>query len=1012
MRNLFILILLSCTSYLTAQTVITGTVVDKYGPLPGASVVAKSSNLGTITDFNGEFTLKVNNEDTIIVSFLGFLTQEIITTGKTTFEIMLQEDVNQLDELVVIGYGSVRKKDVTGSISSIDSERMLATVVSSVDQGIQGKAPGVVVNFGSGQPGSKSTVRIRGISSITGTLEPLYVVDGVPLITPTNVGAVSGPSMNALESINPRDVESVEVLKDASATAIYGTRGANGVILITTKRGSDGKPTVNIDYSGSMQFLRKEIPMLNAMQLAQLGNEAADNAGVDRRTIYASPINLGTGTNWQQEIFRNAPMHNVQLSLRGGNEKTKYSLSGNYFTQDGIIISSNYQKANFRINLDQEVSDQVKIGTSINLNRNVLNGVVTDAESGIPSSITSWALEFNPGLPVFDENGEYTYSNNTSNPPVGNPVSDAYETDQTSISSRILGNIFLRWNIIEGLNFKTSIAGDSYFNTEKSFIPNNVYRGQEKGQAAIADSNGYSWIWENTLTYNKNFGDHSLNTVIGQSMQVMRNEFLLVAASDFDDNRLGFDAIQAGAEKTLMANGVSRRQLQSYLGRVNYGYNNKYLLTLSARIDGSSVFGDGNKYGVFPSLAAAWKIHEENFLSESETISEMKIRLGIGRVGNEGIPPYSSLGLLETTEAYFGENEIGKGSGPHSSKNTNLKWETTDQIDLGFDVNFLDRYTFTTDIYVKKTSDLLLNAPVPYTSGYKDALQNIGKLENKGVEFSINANILNKTVVWDVNFNMAFNRNKITKLAKQDGITAEPLLGVNGWTVVEEGQPIGNFYGFQTDGIIQLGENIAEIPYFVDYSPQPGDRKYVDTSNDGILNEDDKVLLGNANPDFSFGFGTSLSYKNWDLSMFLQGVYGNEVANFNKFSLESFDGLKNNSAVALERWTPTNPTNKYPRANADPRRSNTFSDTHVEDGSYMKLRDITLAYNFNNSKFKNSALSNAKIFASGKNLFVLTNYTGYDPEVNRFGEDPLRFGVDYGSYPTTKIFTIGFNVTF
>ncbi len=1015
MKNVFIFILFcAITSVSIAQNKsITGVVSDKNGTLPGASIVSLKAKTGATSGMDGEFTLKVASNDILQVTYLGYLTQEIAVGNQSHFEITLIEDVNQLDELVVIGYGSIRKKDVTGSISSIDSEKMMETVVSSVDQGIQGKAAGVVVSFGSGQPGSKSSIRIRGISSITGTLEPLYVIDGVPVISPSNIGAVTGPDTNPLESLNPSDVESIEVLKDASATAIYGTRGANGVILITTKRGTMGKATVSLDYSGSLQFLRNKIDMLNAQQLAELGNEAADNAGVDRRSIYASPINLGVGTDWQDEIFRIAPMHNFQIAVRGGNENTKYSVSGNYFTQDGIIISSKFNKANFRINLDQRISDKVKFGTSINLNRNVIEGVITDSESGISSSITSWALEFNPGLPVYDENGKYTYSNNTSNPPVGNPVEDAHRTEQLKSSTRILGNIFLEWNIIEGLSFRSSIAADSYFNEEKSFVPNDVYRGQEKGQAAIANSNGFTWLFENTLNFNRKFGEHSLNAVIGHSMQAFENEFLFVATSDFDDNRLGYNAIQVGSEKTLLFNGVSKRQLLSFLGRVNYGFQNKYLLTVSARVDGSSVFGDGNKYGVFPSLAAAWRLDQENFMESVESVSEMKLRVGIGRVGNEGIPPYSSLGLLETTEAYFGENEIAKGSGHQTSANSGLKWETTDQLNIGLDFGFLDNsISFTTDIYFKLTSDLLLRAPVPYTSGYKDAYVNIGNLENKGIEFSINSVNIDKEFKWSTNFNIAFNRNKITKLAREEGIPAEPMLGVNDWTIVEEGQPIGNFYGYVTDGIMQLGENANSIPHFVDYTPKEGDRKYKDLDGNGVINEDDTTLLGNANPDFSFGFGNSFEYKNWSLSVFIQGVYGNEVANFNKFNLESFDGLRNNSTAALERWTPSNPTNLYPRANADPRRSNTFADIHVEDGSYAKVRDITLSYSIASKTLSKTALSNVKIFASGKNLFTFTNYSGYDPEVNRFGQDPLRFGVDYGSYPTTKIFTIGANLTF
>ncbi|MEP4091452.1 TonB-dependent receptor [Reichenbachiella sp.] len=999
---------------LIAQSInIRGTVTNGSYGLPGASIIIKGTTKGTITDVDGNFELSAPEFAILSVSFIGYKTKEVLMTNDVDYQIELEVDAQQLEELIVVGYGSVKRRDVTGSISSIKPQEMMNTVVSSIDQGIQGKAPGVVVTFGSGQPGSGSTIRIRGTSSILGTLEPLYVIDGVPISNPQNVGAVSGPVLNPLETINPSDIESIEILKDASATAIYGTRGANGVIMVTTKRGKEGSAIINLGYATSLQELQHKIPMLNAAQLAELGNEAADNAGVDRRNIYASPVNLGVGTDWQDEIFRVAPMHNVQAAVRGGTEHTNYSISTNFFTQDGIIIESSFTKANFRLNLDQEISERIKVGTSLNLNRSVLEGVVTDSESAIPSSVTSWALEFNPGLPVIDEDGNFTYKNNTNSPPVGNPVADAKSTDQQSKSTRVLGNVYLEWDILNHLKFKTFVSTDAYFNKEQSFVPNDVLRGQEKGQAGVATSNGLSWMLENTLNYKVIFGSHDLNVLIGHSLQSRNDEFLFAATSDFDDNRLGYDAIQAGKEKTFLVNGASSESLQSFLGRLNYGFKNKYLLTLSARIDGSSKFGSGNRYGVFPSLGAAWRIYEEDFLIGSKLISDMKIRFGIGRVGNEGIPPYQYLGLLETTEAYFGENEIAKGSGPSSPSNNTLKWETTDQIDIGVDIGlFNNRLTVVSDVYLKKTKDLLFISPLPYTTGYKSATVNIGNLENRGVEFSFSSVNVDRQFIWKTNFNIAFNENEITKTSDGGEVTADPLLGVNGWSNVEEGQPINNFYGYQSDGIIQSGDDLSKVPTFFDYVPGHGDRKYVDQDSNGILDENDIVRLGNANPDFSYGLGNTFSYKGWSLNIFLQGIFGNEVINFNRFSLESFDGTKNNSAAALERWTPSNPTNDYPRANADPRRSNTLSDVQVEDGSYLKVRDITLSYNFTTALLNKLKISSFKVYVSGKNLWVFSDYSGYDPEVNRFGQQPLRSGVDYGSYPTVKIFTLGANLTF
>ncbi len=1007
--------LLLFTGAVQAQTyTVSGTVSDEEEPLIGASIMLKGSTTGTVTGVDGSYTLQVPANSVISVSFIGYITQEFTITEDTQLDIVLSQDPMQLEEVVVIGYGSVPKSDLTGSVSSIKAEEFMNTAISSIDQGIQGKAAGVVVSMSSGQPGAPSSVRIRGTNSINGNNEPLYVIDGVFIVPETNVGAVTGPSLNPLESINPSDIESIEVLKDASATAIYGTRGANGVIIVTTKRGKAGKTDISVDYTGSIQELRHKIPMLNARELAVLGNEATDNAGAPRRTIYASPVNLGEGTDWQDQIFRKAAMHNFQLAARGGSEKTTYAMSANFFSQEGIIVNSNYQKGNFRLNLDQKLSEKVTLGTSLNINRGVLNGVVTDSEGAIPSSVTSWALIFNPGLPVFDANGDYTFENNTGQPAVGNPVADAMETQQVSTATRLLGNIFLNWRIDKHLTFRTSIGTDAAFTKEKSFIPNNIKRGQAtNGQASIADQQGFNWLLENTLNYQNTFGKHDIKAVVGHSMQQYVNEFLFTATSDFDDNRLGYNALQVGADKTLIFNGKSGWQLQSFLGRINYIYNEKYLFTASARVDGSSKFGKGNKYGVFPSFAAAWRIAEEDFLQNAGALSDLKIRAGFGIVGNEGIPPYSSLGLLETTEAYFGENEIAKGSGPASRQNDELKWETTEQFDIGLDVGFLEnRITLTTDVYFKKTRDLLLNAPVPYTSGFSSAFFNVGTMENHGVEFTISSVNTVRVVRWTTNFNMAFNRNEVIDLNSDEGIPAEPMLGITGWTVIRSGQPIGTFYGYETNGIIQLDEDPDNVPYFNDYSPTFGDRKYVDQNGDGVLNEEDIVELGNANPDFSFGMNNTIQYKDLTLSFFIQGVVGNEIVNFNKFGLESFDGNQNNSTAALDRWTPENPSNIYPRANVSP-RVNTLSDHQVEDGSYVRLKDVTLTYNLVRIlQSRNLPFTSFKVFFSGKNLVTITDYTGYDPEVNRFVNNPIAFGADFGSYPTAKIYSVGLNIGF
>ncbi len=997
-------------------TTIQGTVTSESDglPLPGANIQVKNTSIGTVTDINGKFKLDAPLNSSLIISFIGYNQKEIKLGKETNYNIVLTESALEMDEVIVVGYGTQKKSDLTGSISSVKGEDIITTSIASLDQGLQGKAAGVVVTQTSGQPGAATTIRIRGTSSINGTNEPLYIIDGVPIISdPTlgSTGAVKGPQLNPLTSLNPNDIESVEILKDASATAIYGARGANGVIMVTTKQGAKGKFSISYDGYAGIQEVRKKIEMLTARELAELANEAADNAGVDRKLIYASPTNLGEGTDWQEEIFRVAPIQNHQLSFSGGTERTTYAISLNYFSQDGIIIGSDFKKGNLRINLANNLKDNVKIGTSININRSVLNGVVTDDEAAIPSSVTSWALEFNPGLDVYDEEGNYIYENNTSKPSVGNPVADALETEQINIANRFIGNFYLEWNLTDYLKFRSSLGGDAYFNTDKSFVPNYLKRAEaSNGQAALGSTNGYTWLIENTLNFNKKINDHSINALIGHSLQEFDSEYQYAASSDFEDNRLGYNAIQMGSQKTLMLSGTSGWQMQSVISRVNYNYKEKYLLTLTGRLDGSSKFGSGNKYGFFPSFSVAWRVTQEDFWNGDSKISNLKLRAGYGQVGNEGIPPYSSLGLLEITEAYFGENEIAVGAGPSSFENSNLKWETTEQINVGLDIGFYkNRISLTGDFYHKETYDLLLNAPVPYTSGYKYAYTNVGNMENYGFEITANTANFVGNFSWNTIFNFAMNKNEITKLTGEDDLVGQSILGINGWTRITEGESIGTFYGYLSDGIIQLDEDPASLPYFTDYTPDYGDRKYVDVNEDGVINESDKVKLGNANPDFTYGLTNTFSYKSFTLNIYIQGVYGNEIVNFNRFTLESFDGNRNNSVAALDRWTTTNPTNEYPRANATP-RAYTLSNAQVEDGSYLRVKDVTLSYTFSKKILDRIKISSLQLYVSAKNLYTLTSYSGYDPEVSRFANDNLSMGADYGSYPSTKLYTLGISL--
>jgi len=994
-------------------------------PLIGVTVLVKNSTNGTVTGIDGTFAIRALPGETLVLSYVGYEAVELQLTNNENLTITMNLQSIDLDEMVVVGYGQMKKSDLTAAISSVKSEDLIKTSITSIDQGLQGRAAGVVVTNISGQPGAGTSIRIRGTSSVMGTNEPLYVVDGIPVINGgASSGAMSTPPLNPMALMNPNDVESIEVLKDASATAIYGARGANGVILVTTKRGSIGKVRTSVNAYYGIQSIAKKMEMLNAEQLAILGNEATDNASIDRKLVFADLNNLRKrSTDWQNEIFRIAPIQNYELAFSGGSDKSVYFLSTNFFSQDGIILGSDYKKGSLRFNLDQEFSERIKIGNTMNITYSQSNGVVTNYESAIASSITSWALEMNSGLSVRNPDGTYVYENNISNPAVGNPVQDANTYEQLNKTLRMTGNMYADLLIVNGLNFKTSIGIDYYNVKDLSFAPVHIKRGEaSEGIATVGQADGYTWVWENTLSYNNTFAEkHSVNAVAGITTQQYEGTPVIVSRSGIEDGRLGYHSIQEGTKIQLAHTAYSSWQMLSYLARLNYGFDSRYLLTLTGRVDGSSKFGANNKYGFFPSAAFAWRVSEEAFMKEQSTIDNLKLRVSYGLVGNEGISPYSSMGLLQGTEAYIGTSQIIKGQAPYTLGNQDLKWETTAQFNIGFDMGiYKGRYSLSADYYIKKTKDLLLTVPTESHIGYDVAMQNVGNLENKGFDFTLNATpVDHNRFRWESNLTFGLNRNKVTNLpGNENGISGTSIMGINYWTKVAEGKAIGTIYGYKTDGVAQLGEDLSEIVYFPGRTISYGDRKYVNKEGTSdVLNEDDLFELGNANPDFTYGWNNTFSLKlgqnkgTVNLNLYLQGVQGNSIANFNLFSLESFDGQKNNSTATLKRWTPDNPTNDYPRANASP-MSNVFSDHQVEDGSYWRIKDVTLSYDFPvnlTRKFRCNAL---QVYISAKNVYTFTKYSGYDPEVSRFGQNNLSMGADYGSYPVPKLYMLGFKINF
>lgn len=987
---------------------VTGVVKDAQGGvIPGVSVRVKGTTTATSTTAAGSFSISAPATATLVFQSVGFTANEQQINNRQVINVTLETDNTSLDEVVVMGYGTVKRGDVTGSISSISSKDIKATPAASVSQALQGRAAGVRVSQSSNAPGGGMNIRIRGGNSIVGGNEPLYVIDGYPLYNE------SGPT------ISPNDIESMEILKDASATAIYGSRGANGVVIITTKRGKAGSDRVQFEsYYGTQKILNK-IDLLNATQLATLINEGITNRNTDNPGSLtplaftdAQIAALGKGTDWQDEIFRSAPIQNYQLTFSGGTDKSQYSISGNYFDQEGIIVNSGFSRGSVRLNLDQQMSDRFKLTNSLTITNTKSNSVATDGDGGGGAGVVYGALFFSPTVPARDSRGQYTMNNRPGGLLISNPLGLAKERTNEELRTRILGNVAGEYKIADGLSFKSMFGANMGFNKSNFYLPRTVYSGAaNSGRAEIYSSRYFEWLNENTLNYKKVFNNiHSLNVVVGYTFQNGTNEDVRAGSQNFASDILKYHNLFAGQLVNPSRSSSGDWSLRSYLGRVNYDLNNKYLFTLSGRFDGSSRFGEGRKYSFFPSGSAAWRISNESFMSEVKAVSDLKLRVSYGVTGNQEIGEFQSLAAFRP-EPYNFNDITNIGYVPDRIANPNLKWETTAQANIGVDLGLLkNRITVTADVYQKRTRDLLYNVSLPNTSGFTTSLQNIGKIKNEGLEFSVNTVNFEGDFKWNTNFNIGFTRNKILDLGDVVGdipsgdASGHLQLGNSG--ILRVGQPVGVFFGLVTDGIFQ---NAAEVAASAQKGAKPGDRRYKDINGDGVISTADRVILGKAQPDYIYGFTNNFSYKQFDLAVFFQGVHGNSILNLNRFELESMTGVSNQSTAVLDRWTPTNPSNTIPRATSagSPYQ---ISSRQVENGSYLRLKNVQLAYNFDSDLLKKIKVTNAKIYVSAQNLWTKTKYSGYDPEVSRFAQANLSQGVDYGSYPSSKMFLIGLNI--
>ena len=977
-------------------------------PLPQVSVLLKGTTTGVPTNIDGEYRISVpESGGTLVFSFLGYVTQEVEIGNRTVIDVVLEPDVTSLSEVVVVGYGTVNKKDLTGALSSVSPEEITEVPVTSVARTLQGRAAGVRVNQGSGQPGQNVIIRIRGNSSISGGNEPLYVIDGFP-------------SGNFGSDLNPEDIQSIEILKDASATAIYGSRGANGVVIITTKRGSAGKVKVNYHGFYGVQSLRKKIELLDRETYAQMVNEVAKNDG-KQKVYQPGQIAKLPNNDWQDLVYRQAAMQSHQVSLAGGSESTRFYSSINFLDQEGIVKNSGFNRFSFRTNVDQKINEKLDLTTSLAISRSVFNQAFDQFADGF-GAIPFTSIVMPPISPIRDKDGKYTQF---SGVPWGgtNPVGFAEQDKFKRLTTRIIGNIELKYELASGLNFRTNFGVNTLNNTTDTYWSIGLAtNGPADGQASKAFSKSISFINENILNYKKVINDHSLDALAGFSYQQDDSDGLSGSGTGFTTNAFENNQLQSANVPGRPSTSQSDSRLLSYLGRINYTFKDRYLLTLTGRYDGSSKFSRNNKYAFFPSAAVAWRLSDEPFMknllemnSLEKTISNLKLRASIGQSGNQAINPFQTLARLGTNATIFGNGE-NVGFVLSGLENSDLKWETTTTTDLGIDLELFDgRIAFTADYYIKKTRDLLFNAILPTSSGFTSSLRNVGEMENKGFEFELTTQNFTGDFKWSSSLNMTFNRNKVVSLGK-DGKGKQieridaPGAGGN-WFPLFLGAPGQQLFGYEVEGIYQTKEEAIKNG---EPTKEAGDYRFKDTDGNGIVNAKDRKILTNLQPDFVFGMDHEFSYKNFSFSILLVGSVGNDIVNELSKYYTAIGGKWNVTRNAWNnRWTGPGSKGTFPKASSKTPGKVTFADPNtswVEDGSYLRFRDIKIAYDLPGRLINRIGVNQLKVYASAQNLITFTNYSHFDPEAS-WELAPVN-GWDRGVYPATKSFTFGIKANF
>lgn len=1039
---LMVVLLFPLGAFAQNQTV-RGTVTDQEGPVIGATVKVKGASTGTVTDLDGNYSISVPKGATLEFSYVGYNTQTVKVGSSNRIDVVLAENMEQLSEVVVVGYGTMKRSDLTGAVTSVGEKSIEKSIPTSIDQVLSGRAAGVQIQSNTGTPGGSSTIRIRGANSLNATSQPIFVIDGVIIDSSSSDNGDTNP----LSSINPSDIVSMDILKDASATAIYGSRASNGVIMITTKKGKTGEATITYDGYVGWQSMPKKLDVMNLREYAEHYNAIAAANIKSASSTYVRPDLFGEGTDWQDELFRHAMMTSHNLSFNGGNQNVTYAFSAGYLDQDGIAIGSGFKRQTMRGNVDAQIKKWLKGGFSFSLADSKQKTLANSY------SIILTALRSQPTVAVRSPDGSYDGPDDQWMP--DNPVALAEITQNYNKKQNFRVNSYLEAQLMKGLTFKTELSVDYNNNKYYYYMPDYQFgiKTSDTRTSKWTATNSKYWSWRNIFTYDNRFGKHAVNAMLGQEMSHNHYETQVTSATGFPSNS-ATDPSAGSNDSSQPVGYQNNSSLFSYFGRAFYSYDDRYLATFTLRRDGSSRFADGHRWGWFPSAALAWRMNQEDFLKENKSISNLKLRLGWGATGNQNVADWAYMAMLSTYNTAWGVGVLNA-----NNANPNLKWETTYSYNVGFDLSLFDgRIDLVFDWYYKRTNDLLMQLDLPAFLGSgagsnygvaSNPWGNVGSLQNTGIEFTVNTvNIQKKHFLWTSNIVFSLNRNKVLSLDTETGtlprsfqvgsdtqiitntVVGEPMAQFWGWKVIGRFDNPEDFYYTDADGNVKqvalpsgctIGENGTWL----------GDYRFADLNNDGVIDNNDKTFIGNPEPKFTFGFGNTFSYKGFDLTLQFTGSYGNKVFNYNRRLLEITGSTSNLLASVInyakvEKIDPNGPDDfrNYYVSNASstimPRLytdsysnlNNRVSDLYVEDGSYIRLQNVSFSYTFPRRWISKVFLTNVKLYMNIQNLFTITKYKGYDPEVGSLWGDALKNGVDYNRYPSPRIYTFGVNVSF